>query len=96
VAQTTSCGREEVCSSKTDNNVSKINNVVRKKRPLNIRMIAEMVNKPTVRQILQDHLNTTKICAKIMPKNLTREQKGGKLQIWPDILGRIKDSLIML
>ncbi|XP_025420797.1 protein GVQW3-like [Sipha flava] len=78
-------GREEVednqrvgrpCSSKTNDNISKINEIVRKDRCLSIRMIAEMVNidKETVRQILHDELNMTKVCAKIVPKNLTPEQ----------------------
>ncbi|XP_060833661.1 protein GVQW3-like [Rhopalosiphum padi] len=68
-------GREEVednqrvgrpCSSKTNDNISKINEIVRKDRRLSIRMIAEMVNinKETVRQILHDELNMTKVCAK--------------------------------
>jgi kynureninase len=46
-------------------------------RRLSIRMIAEMVNmdKETIRQILHDLLNMRKICARMVPKNLTQEHK---------------------
>jgi transposase len=82
-------GREEVedkqrvgrpCSSKTDDKILKINEIVRNDRRLSIPKIAEMVNinKETVRQILHDNLNMTKVCAKMVPKNLSLEQKDGK------------------
>lgn len=75
-------------SSKTDDNVSKINDIVRKNRQLSNRMIAEMVNidKETVRQILHNQLNMTKVCAKMVPKNLSQEQKDGRQQICTDVL----------
>ncbi|KAL4149713.1 hypothetical protein QTP88_003590 [Uroleucon formosanum] len=100
-------GREEVednqrvghpCSSKTNDNISKINEIVRKDRRLSIRMIAEMVNidKETVRQILHDELNMTKVCAKMVPKNLTLEQKDGRRQICVDILKRMENERDLL
>ncbi|KAL4089073.1 hypothetical protein QTP88_024146 [Uroleucon formosanum] len=100
-------GREEVednqrvvrpCSSKTNDNISKINEIVRKDRRLSIRMIAEMVNidKETVRQILHDELNMTKICAKMVPKNLTLEQKDGRRQICVDILEQMENERDLL
>jgi len=39
---------------------------------------------------LHDHLNMTKVCTKMVPKNLSQEQKDGRRQIYTDILGRIK------
>ncbi|KAL4098417.1 hypothetical protein QTP88_023036 [Uroleucon formosanum] len=100
-------GREEVednqrvvrpCSSKTNDNISKINEIVRKDRRLSIRMIAEMVNidKETVRQILHDELNMTKICAKMVPKNLTLEHKDGRRQICVDILEQMENERDLL
>ncbi|KAL4131067.1 hypothetical protein QTP88_008418 [Uroleucon formosanum] len=100
-------GREEVednqrvgrpCSSKTNDNISKINEIVRKDRRLSIRMIAEMVNidKETIRQILYDELNMTKVCAKMVPKNLTLEQKDGRRQICVDILERMENERDLL
>jgi hypothetical protein len=40
-------------------------------------MIAEMVNidKETVRQVLHEDLNMTKVCAEMVPRLLTPEQK---------------------
>jgi hypothetical protein len=40
-------------------------------------MIAEMVNidKETVRQVLREDLNMTKVCAKMVPRLLTPKQK---------------------
>ncbi|VVC37345.1 Hypothetical protein CINCED_3A023298 [Cinara cedri] len=44
---------------------------------MSIRMIAEAVNadKETVRKILHEELHMTKVCAKLVPKNLTPDQK---------------------
>lgn len=82
-------GREEVVdnarpgrpmSMGTSEIVSKINQIVRKGRRLSTRMIAEMVNsnKETVRQILHDELNMTKVSAKLVPKILRRNRKTGR------------------
>lgn len=44
---------------------------------MSIRMIAETVSadKETVRKILHDELDMKKVCAKLVPKNLTPDQK---------------------
>ncbi len=44
---------------------------------MSIWMIVETVNsdKETVRKILHDKLNMKKVCAKLIPKNLTADQK---------------------
>jgi histone-lysine N-methyltransferase SETMAR len=94
-------GREEVeederpgrfVSSRTDKNIQKINEIVQKDRRLGIRMIADMVNinKETVRQILHDNLNMTKVCAKLVPKNLFQEQKDNRKNICCDVMERLK------
>jgi hypothetical protein len=69
-----------------------------KKRRLSIRMIAEMVNmdKERVRQILHDRLIMKKVCAKMVPKNVTQEQKGNRKNICSDIMERITEQLDML
>jgi phosphopantothenate synthetase len=73
-------------TSKTKENVEKISEIVRKDQCLSIRMIAEMVNmdKEMVRQILNDQLNT-KVCAKMVLKNLTQEQKDSRKSICSDM-----------
>jgi orotate phosphoribosyltransferase-like protein len=58
---------------KTDKNVEKVRTFVGTDRRLDIRVIAEELNmdKETVRQILTKNLNTKKVCAKMVPKNLS-------------------------
>lgn len=58
-----------VCSSKTDNNTSKINDTMRKDRLLGIRIMTEMTSYIRNRQILHNHLNMTKVYSKTVPKN---------------------------
>jgi len=50
---------------------------VRKNRRLTVRSIAEQVNidSDTVRKILTEDLEMRKVCAKMVPKELTEEQK---------------------
>jgi hypothetical protein len=57
---------------KTEENVKKFSEIVRKDR-----RIAEMANmdKETARQILHDRLDMRKVYTKVVPKNLTQEQK---------------------
>jgi len=45
---------------------------------MNIRAISELtiINKESVRQILHNDLGMKKVCAKVVPKILTPEQKG--------------------
>jgi orotate phosphoribosyltransferase-like protein len=62
---------------KTDENVDKVRTLVRNDRRLSIRMTAEELNvdKETVRQILTENLKMKKVCAKMVPKNLSEDQK---------------------
>ena len=48
-----------------------------KDRRLSVRMIAEEtgLNRNVVRRMLTEHLHMRKICAKLVPKNLSVEQK---------------------
>ena len=50
---------------------------MRENRRLTVRSIAEQVNidKQTVMKILTEHLDMRKVCAKMVPKELTGEQK---------------------
>jgi hypothetical protein len=79
-------GRQEVkgderlgppSTSKTEENVEKISEIVQKDRRLSIQMIAEMVNmdKETVRQVLHDRLNMRKVCAKMVLKTSLRKKR---------------------
>ena len=62
-----------------------------KDRRLSVRIIAETgLNKNAVHRILTEHLHMQKICAKLVPKNLSVEQKANRLEICQDLLGRLK------
>ena len=64
-------------TSKTENNVEKVRALVWSDRRLTLRMIASELNfnHTTVHQILTQELAMRKLCAKMVPKNLTIEQK---------------------
>jgi hypothetical protein len=57
--------------------MTKINQIVRADRRKSIRMIFEAVNtdKETVKKILHEELHMKKVCTKLVPKNLTSDQK---------------------
>ena len=66
--------------------------VVAKDRRLSARMTAEEtgLDKNAVHRILTDHLHMRKICAELVLKNLSVEQKANRLEICQDLLGRLK------
>ena len=66
--------------------------VIAKDRRLSVRMIAEEtgLNKNAVQRILTEHLHMRKICAKLVPINLSVERKANRLEICQDLLGRLE------
>jgi len=62
---------------------------------LTVRSIAEQVNidRETVRKILTEDLGMRKVCAKMVPKELTEEQKQRRVTIFQDLLERQDDIL---
>jgi len=79
-------------SSTNDQNVEVVRVVVAKDRRLSVMMIAEEtgLDKNAVHGILTDHLHMQKICAKVVLKILSVEQKVNWLEICQDLLGRLK------
>ena len=63
-----------------------------KDRRLSVRMIAEETGlyKNAVHTILTEHLHMRKICAILVPKNLSVEQKANRLEICQDLLRRLE------
>ena len=63
-------------SSRTDENVDRIRDLVRSDRRLTVRMIGEELNltHTTVHQILTNELKMRKICAKMVPKTPATQQ----------------------
>ena len=66
-------------TSKTDDNVES----VRSDRRLTLRMISSdlNLNRFTAHQILTQDLNMRKVCAKMVPKNSTTEQKANRRDV---------------
>jgi len=66
-------GRPE--TSRTEENIATVRQ--RENRRLTVRSTAEQVNidRETVREILTEDLAIRKVCAKMVPKELTEEQK---------------------
>jgi len=66
--------------------------VMAKDRRLSVRIIAEEtgLGKSAVHRILTDNLHLRKICAKLVPKSLSVEQKVNRLEICQDLLGRLE------
>jgi len=85
VGETFSEGRESVtdeerpgrpATSRTEENIAKVRQIVRENRLVTVRSIAEQVNidRETVMKILTEDLDVRKVCAKMVPKELTEEQ----------------------
>jgi len=64
-------------TSRTEEDIAKVRQILRENRRLTVRIIAEQVNidKETVRKILTEDLDMSKVCAKMIPKELSEEQK---------------------
>ena len=64
----------------------------RSDRRLTLRMISSelSLNRFTVHQILTDDLYMRKVCAKMVPKNLTTEQKASRRDVCLDLLDRLE------
>ena len=80
-------------SSTNDQNVEVVRAAMVKDRRLSVRMIAEEtgLNKNAVRRILTEHLHMRKICAKLVPKNLSVEQKENQLEILSGLAGKTRN-----
>jgi len=72
-----------LATSRTEENIAKIRQIVHENRRLTVRSIAEQVNidRETVRKILTEDLDIRKVCAKMVPKEHTEEQKQRRLTI---------------
>jgi len=75
-----------------DENVEVVPAVMVKDRRLSVSMIAEetVLDRNAVHRILTDHLHIRKICTKLVPKNLSVEQKANRLEICQDLQGRLE------
>jgi len=61
-------------------------NVIRKDRRLGVRAEEVNLDRESVRQILREELNMRKVCAKMVPKLLSDEQKEHRKELCLDLL----------
>jgi hypothetical protein len=82
------------CTSNTEENVTKMKDLVRSDRRLTVRMISSVLNsnRQTVHEILTSEMGMQKICAKLVPKILTNEQKENRRNVCLDLLERIEND----
>ena len=64
-------------TSRTEENIAKVRHILRENRCLTVRSIEEEgnIDRETVRKILTEDLDMRKVCAKMVPKEFTEEQK---------------------
>jgi len=77
---------------KTDDNVERVRSLLRSDYRLTLRMISSEINlnQFTVHQILTQDLGMRKVCAKMVPKNLTTERKANRRDMCLDLLDRFE------
>jgi hypothetical protein len=65
---------EQPATKRTEEKIAKFRQIVRGNRRLTVRSITEQANidKETVKKILTEDLDLRKVCAKMVPKELTR------------------------
>jgi len=70
-------GSGRPATSRTEENIANVRQILRENRRLTVRSIAEQVNigREIVRKIFTEDLDMRKVCAKMVPKELTEEQK---------------------
>jgi len=79
-------------TSRTEENVVKIRQILRENHRLTVRNTAEQVNidTETVRKILTEDLDMRKVCAKMVPKGAHRRTKAKKSQNLPRRFGETR------
>jgi hypothetical protein len=82
------------CTSKTDENMTKLRALMRCDRRLTARMIASELNlnHQSIHNILTEKLSMRTICAKLFPKNLANEQKENRRNVCLDLIERIEND----
>ena len=79
---------------KTTYNNQEIEKIVQEDRRLSIRLIAERmsIDKETMWQVLHENLHMTKVCAQVVSKLLTSDQKEKRQEIYADISKQIEEN----
>ncbi|XP_033609316.1 protein GVQW3-like [Cryptotermes secundus] len=75
-------------TSTTDENVTRVRELLNSDRRLSIRLMAQTLNIPksTVHEIVTNNLQMRKVCAKLVPKVLTDDQKSRRVETCQELL----------
>lgn len=81
-------------TSKTDENVKRVKAVLDSDRRASVRLIADEVGLPKsdVHRIISEDLHMRKVCAKLVPKVLTEEQKNLRVTICDDLCDSVESE----
>ncbi|XP_071449362.1 protein GVQW3-like isoform X2 [Hetaerina americana] len=81
-------------TSRTDDNVQRVREVLNSDSRLSVRMIADRIgiDKMTVHTIITENLAMRKICAKLVPKALSYDQKQSRASACEDLLQRVEED----
>jgi len=76
----------------TSDNTARVRELVRSDRRLTVSVIADEVhvNREAVRRILTEELGKRKICAKILPRNLTEQQRDARVSFCAELLEQVE------
>jgi len=79
-------------TARTRDNTARVRELVRSNRRLTVRMIADevKVNREAVRRILTEELGMGKICAKMVPRNLTEQQRHARVSVCAELLEQVE------
>ena len=82
---------ERPSTAHTSDNADKVKAVLNSDRRLSVRLIADKTELPKsiVHEIMATELNMRKVCAKLVPKVLTDDQKQNRILISRDLLDRV-------
>jgi len=80
-------------TSRTEENIANVRQIVCENRRLTVRSIAVQVNidRETGKKILTEDLDMRKVCAKMVPNELNEEQKQRRVTVFQDLLERQDD-----
>jgi len=79
-------------TARTSDNTARVQELVRSNRRLTVKMIADKanVNWEAVRRILTEELGIRKICAKMVPRNLTEQQQDARVSVCAELLEQVE------
>jgi hypothetical protein len=79
-------------TSRNADTIANVREMMTRDRRLTLRMVADELNKETIRQILHGDLRKRKICAKFVPHRLTGGQKQRRLTSCQDSTHTCQDN----